>query len=241
MYGYGLNGIPAIAYAPAFGRTTEETLREFGVYELISGGLKTMYSLSARDVHTQQMIKSLTGRDAPLVCDPVILYSGEKYKKEHKRINKPFLLVYAYDRHMIEKSEISAIKAYADKHGLITVSLGTYHKWCDKNIVCDAEQWYSYFKDAACVVTDTFHGTVVAMKNHCNLAVFVRESINKFKLVSLLNETGLLERRLVELSENNLEEVLSKKIDYTEVEKKLAEMVKHSEDYLIKALEGVNE
>ena len=47
---------------------------------------------------------------------------------------------------------------------------------------------------------DTFHGTVVAVRNHCNVAVFIRESINAFKLESLLRETGLENRRLKRLT-----------------------------------------
>ena len=38
MYGYGLQA-PAVAYAPSFGRTDVQTLREFGCYELVAEGL----------------------------------------------------------------------------------------------------------------------------------------------------------------------------------------------------------
>lgn len=240
MYGYGLGDIPAIAYAPAFGRTTEELLREFKCYELVRNGLKNMYALSARDLHTQQMIASMTQRKVPMVCDPVILYSGKDFCKPVKPIRKKYMLIYAYDRNMTDSKEINEIKAYAKKHKLITVSAGTYHKWCDKNIVCNAEEWYSYFREAACVVTDTFHGTVVAIKNHCNVAVFIRESINAFKLKSLLNIAGLEDRRLTCISEDNLEKILKKNIDYQKVDKKLESLIEQSEDYLLKSLESIN-
>lgn len=130
-------------------------------YDLVAEGLNAMAYLSARDVHTQQMILSLTGRKVPLVCDPVLLYDGSAFRTEVKPINKPYMVVYSYDRNMILPEEINGIKAYAKENGLLTVSLGTYHAWCDRNIVCNALEWYAYFKDAACVVTDTFHGAVV--------------------------------------------------------------------------------
>ena len=241
MYGYGIENIPAIAYAPAFGRTTEETLKQFNCYDLVKEGLSNLYQLSARDVHTQKMIQSLTGRDVPLVCDPVILYSGKAFHVPVKKIKKKYMIIYAYGRHMVDQDEVREIKAYAKKHQLLTVSLGTYHKWCDKNIVCDAQEWYSYFQDAECVLTDTFHGSVVAMKNHCNLAVYIRESINSFKMTSLLESTGLQKNRLESITENNLEKVLSQKIDYALVDENISKMVKESETYLLNSLESINE
>ena len=238
MYGHGIK-VPSIAYAPSFGRSTTELLKEFGVYALIRDGLINMFMLSARDTHTQVMIKEMTGRDVPLVCDPALLYDGDSYCVPVKEIRKKYLLVYSYDRHMVEPDEIESIKTYARRHGLITVSCGTYHSWCDRNLVCNAEEWYSYFRKASYVLTDTFHGSVVAMKNHCNLAVYIRESINSYKLRSLLSETDLEERILPQISVENLERVFSIGIDYNKVEEKIGEMRKHSEEYLLTALGGV--
>lgn len=239
MYGHDLGGVPAIAYAPSFGRSTPELLEEYGCTEIVRSGLAKMAHLSARDTHTRDMVQAFTGREVPMVCDPVLLYNGE-YNTAHKPIGKPYLVVYAYSSHMIDPAEIKAIRSYAKAHGLITVSLGTYHSWCDRNIVCNAEAWYGYFKDAACVITDTFHGSVVAMKNHCNVAVFIRESINAFKLRSLLAETGLSDRRLEAITRENLEAVLSRTIDYNAVDAELEKMSVRSEAYLKAALEDVH-
>ena len=237
MYGHGINA-PAIAYAPSFGRSTKELLEEFGVYDVIRDGLRKMYRLSARDTHTQVMIREMTGRDVPIVCDPVLLYDGDYSHVPVKEIRKKYLLVYSYDRHMVEPDEIDAIMTYARRQGLITVSCGTYHSWCDRNIACNAEEWYSYFRKSSCVLTDTFHGAVVAMRNHCNLAVFIRESINMYKLQSLLNETGLEERILPQITAKNLRKVFSVGIDYNKVDEKIRKMRKYSEEYLLAALDG---
>ena len=239
MYGHDLGGVPAIAYAPAFGRTTMEILDEFHCTDIVRSGLAGMRHLSARDTHTRDMVAAFTGREVPIVCDPVLLYNGS-YNTAHKPIGKPYLAVYAYDSHMTDPAEIEAIRSYAKAHGLITVSLGTYHSWCDRNIVCAPEEWYGYFADAACVVTDTFHGSVVAMKNHCNVAIFIRESINAFKLRSLLAETGMEHRRLKAITRENLEEVLSGEIDYKSVDANIAKMAQRSEAYLKAALEDVH-
>ena len=239
MYGYGLGGMPAVAYAPAFGRTTEEMLRDRNCYELVRDGLKRMFALSARDTHTREMIRNLTGREVPLVCDPVLLYDGHSFSRPVKPIGKPYLLVYAYDANMSDKSEIAAIRAYAKKHGLLTVSVGTYHGWCDRNIACGPLEWFQYFRNAACVVTDTFHGSVVSMKNHCRVAVFIRQSINAFKLQSLLDVTGMKDRQLAAITEEELERVLSQPVDYGETDRRIGQLAEQSGRYLKNALERV--
>ncbi|MBQ1519886.1 MAG: hypothetical protein IIZ56_00275, partial [Clostridia bacterium] len=119
------------------------------------------------------------------------------------------------------------------------VSAGTYHAWCDKNISCGPIEWYQYFKDAACVVTDTFHGSVVSMKNRCRVAVFIRQSINAFKLESLLEVTGMKERRLNAITEDELERVFAQPIDYDETDRRIRELAEQSGEYLKNALERV--
>lgn len=238
MYGHGL-GAPAIAYAPSFGITTEETLEAHGCTEIVRSGLASMEWLSARDSHTRDMIRALTGREAPMVCDPVLLYRGQGLAEPVRPVKKPYLLVYAYDRNMTDPEEIRGIRTYARKHGLITVSAGTYHGWCDRNIPCSAGQWYSLFRDAACVVTDTFHGSVVAIKNHRNLAVRIRENLNAFKMRSLLEQTGLEDRQVSAITTEELERVLGTPVDHREVDRRLEEMTRSSEAYLKTALENV--
>ena len=239
MYGHGIERYPKIAYAPAFGRTTEELLREYQCYELVQSGLREMEFLSARDNHTRDMIRSITGREVPIVCDPVLLYDGHGFLDTHPGITGDYMVIYAYDSHMIAPAEVAALKAYAKKHRLKTVSLGTYHRWCDANVVCDADSWYHLFREAKCVVTDTFHGSVVAMKNHCNVAVFIRESINAFKLRSLLEETGTAERRLPSFTEDELERILSTPINYDDVDARIAAMAERSGAYLRSALDQI--
>ena len=237
MYGHGLGDVPAVAYAPSFGRATGEDLRRFGCEDTVRSGLAEMFALSARDTHTQELIRALTGREAPLVCDPVLLCESRALEVPVKPLRRPYLLLYSYDSHMKDPEEAAAVRAYAKAHRLMTVSLGTYHSWCDRNIVCDAEHWYSYFRDAACVVTDTFHGTIAAIRHHRPVAVRSFPGFNDFKLRSLLEETGLEARQLSAVTAEELERVLSAPTDYAAVDERLAEMARRSGEYLKDALE----
>ena len=79
------------------------------------------------------------------------------------------------------------------------------------------------------------------MKNHCNLAVFVRQNINANKLVSLLEEADLKSRILPHISVEDMERILSERIDYAAVDERIDKMRKNSEEYLTAALNGVRE
>ena len=79
----------------------------------------------------------------------------------------------------------------------------------------------------------------MAVRNHCNVAVFIRESINAFKLESLLRETGLVNRRLKRLTIKNLEHVLSQPIDYDVVDQRIEDSLEVSRKYLKEALEKI--
>ncbi len=240
MYGIGLMSNYAICYAPSFGITSIEDIERRGCREEISAGLRSIYRLSARDAHTKELVELLSGREAPLVCDPVLLYSFKGERAKIKPIKHKYLLLYAYDRNMCGQSEVDAIQAYARKHGLITVSAGTYHKWCDRNVCCNALEWVEYIRGAECVVTDTFHGTVVAMKTHRDVAVFIRKSINAFKLKSLLADTAAEDREMMGVTYDELERVFSASMDYGIIDAHIANIAQRSAAYLREALEGVN-
>ena len=199
-----------------------------------------MKHLSARDLHTQEMIKELTGKEVPIVCDPVFLMDFEPTLAPIPKIEKPYLLVYAYDAHMKEESEYKAIQEYAKAHGLMTISVGTYHKWCDKNIVCNPLEWVEYFKQAECVVTDTFHGYVTALKTKRPTALFVRKAINASKLQSLMHQTATEDREFNEFTVSALEKVFAKKMDYTVISKAIEKMAQSGKDYLEQVLTEEN-
>lgn len=236
MYGIGLRAERIIAYAPAFGKATIDDLKKNKCYELISKGLSGFTSLSARDVHTQEMILEMTGRMAPVVCDPVILMDFDRLPVSKNKIKKPYLLVYSYDSNMKEPEEYEPIMSFAKENNLLTVSAGTYHKWCDINVTCDPVEWVQYFRNAEFVITDTFHGFVTSLKIKRPFALYVRNAINPFKMRSLMEQTDTADREFKEFSVNTLEQIFRKPIDYEHVDSKLNVLKNAGESYLLNAL-----
>ena len=238
MYGHAVNTENVISYAPSFGQTDIKRIDKYHCRDLIVSGLSKFKVISARDENTAKLVEQLIGIKPVIVCDPVALYGFKNISLEKVKLPKQkYLVVYAYDRHMIE-NEVDAIKAYTRRHNLITVSPGTYHRWCDKNITCNCIEWIEFFRRAEAVITDTYHGTIVSAITNVPMAIYVRNKINSNKLEDLINRLDINDRRLPEINEHNIEKVFSKKLDTNKINKTIEDMRKKGEDYLIKAIEA---
>lgn len=238
MYGYGVNTDNVISYAPSFGQTNIELLEKRHIKKLVAEGLKEFVSLSARDENTFNIIKELTGREPEMVCDPVILYNfkEQEIKNTIKIPKKNYMVIYAYDHNMTDKNEIDAIKEYAKENNLEIISPGTYHKWCDKNISCNPLQWVEIIKNAQCVVTDTFHGTIVSTITNVPMAVLVRNGLNSNKMNDLLKKLEIEDRKITSISIEELNKVLKRKINFNRINQNIEKLRAKSLEYLKKSL-----
>lgn len=232
FYGHGVRSDKVISYAGCFGPTTINDIDKYHLRPLISSGLQSMNAISVRDQNSKAIAETLTDKTATLVCDPVILYGYSSEMLSSKPQIGDYIVVYAYDRNMNFQEEISAIRTFAKKHGYKIVSVGNYHKWCDRNEVADPIGMITWIKNAKFVVTDTFHGSVVSII--CNTPMLVKLRGNSNKLQYLLSEYGLSERIMSDLSE--LDIVAEKKIDFDKVNNKIAERRSASEEFLREAL-----
>lgn len=234
FFGHALPTNKVFAYAGCFGPTTMEDIKKLHCEAFVGSGLNSMKGLAMRDQNSIQIAKELTGRDATLVVDPVILYGYEKEMAKHTKPDlPPYLLVYAYETRMNDPKEAKAILDYAHSKGLKVVCPGFYHGWADMNINTDPVELLRYFKYADCVVTDTFHGSVMSIITGREIAVKLRDNSNK--LYNLLEEYGL-EKRVI--SEDwNLDEIFSEKQDNEFVAKEVLRRRAASKAYLKSMIE----
>ena len=229
FFGHALPSKKVFSYAGCFGPTTINEIERLHCRDFVGSGLNSMLGLSMRDQNSIAITKELTGRDATLVCDPVILYGYKKEIAEFKDVNLPlYLLVYAYDTHMNDKAEVEKIKEYARANNLKIVSPGFYHSWADYNINVDPVELLRYFKYAQCVVTDTFHGSVMSIISGKDMAVKLRGNANK--LLNLLEEYNLTDRVIDE--KWNLSNIFSSKINQDSLEAEVIRRRKDSMSYL---------
>lgn len=233
FFGHALPSDNVFAYAGSFGPTTIDSIKEWHCEAFVKSGLENMTNISVRDKNSADIVRELTGMEAARVCDPVILYGYSKEIEALPKVDlKPYLLVYAYDNNMNDAEEVELVKAYARTKGLQIVGPGFYHKWCDKNINVDPVTLLSYFRDAECVVTDTFHGSVMSIITNTEVAVRLRGNQNK--LGNLLDEYGLNDRVISE--SKTLDQLFAKHIDWDAVNAEVCRRREISDKYLTESL-----
>lgn len=234
LYGIGVKSKNKVSYAGSFGPTSLEDIYSKGLAERISNGLNELQDISVRDKNSQDIVKKLTGRDASLVCDPVIMYGYENEMKSFIPRDKGYIVLYAYDRSMQDRNEINEILNFAKKHNKKVYSVGYHHDWCDRNIQATPVELLGWIKNADCVITDTFHGTVLSII--CNTPMIVKLRENANKLAFLLDEYSLNSRMIIDF--NELEKVYNIKIDFDCLNRHVQERRAFSRAYIDSILKG---
>lgn len=228
LFGEGLNANKVITYAASFGATTVPKLEKLGIKDTVAKLLKNLNKISVRDANSMSVVEELTGAVPNKNVDPVLIYDYTKHMPSFVDL-KDYMIVYTYPDRITDKNEIKAIRAYTKNKGLKLVSIGHYFPWCDMTIVPHPFEVLAYFKNATCVVTDTFHGSVFSIKFNKQFCTIVR-GMNSNKLTHLLEQFGLSGRIANDVSK--LPSIMDTPIDYEPVNSKIAEEKKRSIAYL---------
>ncbi len=215
LFGKNNRAKRVITYAASFGNTTIEKLEKYNVRSEISEYLSAIDDISVRDTNSGKIVRELTSAEPEYHLDPVLMYDYiGKCKKIPKTVHDGnYLLLYGYSGRFTER-ECRFIKAYAKKKGLKIYCIGGVQNACDKFIDCDPFTVIAYFKNAECVITDTFHGTIMSVITQKRFVSFVRETGygNSEKLTDLLERLGQSRQIVNDVSE--IKRKLSYDIDY---------------------------
>ena len=238
LLGEGIDTEHLISYAASCGQTSIEGLRTIGEEQRCRDLLHRFDAVSVRDENTFHVIKSLTGVSPQYHIDPVLLAAGFPKDSSYRKLPFRYMLIYAYTRRINSDDEIKAIQAYAQKNGLKTVGVNCFQTWCDQLVACSPFALLQYVRDAECVVSDTFHGTIFSIRENVPFAVIVRKS-NSNKIRFLLRQFGLENRESGTASD--IEPVLRHSMDFTGVNKRLEEERKKANQYLREQIERAEE
>jgi len=224
-FGNFLNAKKIISYAGSFGNIDmDDSLPK----ETING-LKKFSNISVRDDNSLKILSKIINKPIKLVIDPTFLYD---YTKEEKKcIYKNFILIYAFQ---INLGQIKQVKEFAKKKNLNTIAIAYNQPWCDKNIISLSPfEWLDYFRQAEYIVTSTFHGTIFSIKYNKKFVTIPNIKIDN-KTKSILYSLGL-ENRIWQKNKK-LKDIISKKIEYIEINNKLNIYIRNSLDFLYKGL-----
>lgn len=234
LFGKDNRAQKVVTYAASFGTTTLERLQEHGVADEIAAYLCKMSALSARDANSCSIIRTLCDREPRLHLDPVLV-GGIENEKWAQIDLKDYVVLYGYENRFTQ-DECDAILDFAHKNNKIVVAVGEKQLAYDRHVRCLPNELLSYFKNADCVFTDTFHGTIFSVINHNKFLTIVRggNTGNSQKLQFLLDQLGLSDRKLEDLTDISAQ--MNAPIDYQRVDALRSQERKNSLEYLTDCL-----
>ncbi len=218
-----------IAYAPSFGISVIKPEITKNYREWISG----MHKLSVREDDGAKIIKELTGRDAPVLVDPTLLLTKEKWLSIAKQANKSkkeYLLTYFLGG--VPDNYRKQIKNLVKEKEMGIINLGDIRE--KETYRTGPSEFIDYVNGCSIFCTDSFHGAVFSVLFEKPFIVFKRMGSTPMysRIDTLLNKFKLNSRKAENISWQD--DVFE--IDYSHVPPILEAERKKSINYLKNAL-----
>ena len=206
---FASDSVKKIAYAASFGVSGWEynSIQTKRCKELV----QRFSAVSVREGSGVALCNKYLDISAKLVLDPTLLLNKADYESLCNSIPqaKPFIFVYALN---LNDSiiKLSQKKSEELKTTIKTIQAGDKLKRDDS-----IEDWIASFRDAAFIVTDSFHGMAFSIVFNKPFLIIKNESGGNARYYSLLKQFGL-EKRIVE----NMNNMPQEEINWEQVNKK---------------------
>lgn len=236
-------GKKRIAYAPSIGIQVVPDECKSQMSEFLC----TFDTLSVREKRGAELIKEITGLDAPVVLDPTLLFDGNWWSQvcSPVEIKKPYILCYLFNEH---ESTYNFVEQVRKNTGLdvITLPFALRDIYGKSKKIYDAgpAEFIWLIKNAEMIITDSFHATAFSINFNKSFYCLRRNTngeVNNMnsRIVSILSMAGI-QNRLLDETENGF--VLpDSKIDYNEVNKRISEKRECNFAFLKEAIEVEDE
>lgn len=189
--------------------------------------------LSVRESQLQQLLQPLTSKKISQVLDPTLMvppYVWDSLSSDKSNIEK-YVVVYQV---RIDSNTMRIAEHIANQIGAKVKVLVAWLQFRPDEEVCQTatpEEFVDVIRNAACVVTTSFHGTAFSVIFNRPFYTIKLNDGADTRSMSLLNSLGL-EDRLVDI--NDTPKFSS--VDYTKPNQKLEQLRKYSQDYLLNSL-----
>lgn len=248
---YTLNFVPGnvnkITYATSFGVSSLPSYQ----HSKSRNFLQRIEHISVREQAGQKIVKELTGREVPIVCDPTLLFTPqqwEEYIMPQPIVKEPYILCYFLGNNKAHRKFANALK---QKTAYKMVALQHLDEFIpsDNNFGdakpydIDALDFLNLLKNAEYICTDSFHATALSILFRKEFFTFKRfasggrESTNN-RLESLLDILNLNDR--VRQGDESMCSI-GRQIQYTKTENILNNWRKESLSFLVNALDAGGE
>ena len=219
--------IKRISYAASFGNNEGEFTDE--QTETCKELLSRFDAVSVREIDGIELCrKYLKREDAVWVLDPTLLLDRNDYENLCKNVpclEENTLCAYILD---LNNDIVLKLKTIADKKRLKLKIVSA-----DNNCTLSVPEWVAMFRDAKCIITDSFHGTVFSIifnKEFYSITNIERGGSRFTSLLSLFGLINRLNNSINEISSNNT------KINWALVNQKLHQLRKYSIKFLTSTL-----
>ena len=210
--------IKRIAYAASFGTSKWEYNEE--QTSLSKNLIQNFNAVSTREIDGVDFCQKYLGyKDAVSVLDPTLLLDKTNYLELCTNIipqGDNILFAYILDKNPLI---IESIEEIAKRKGL-NLKLVSAHADCSLSV----EEWLAMFRDAKCVVTDSFHGTVFSIIFNKEFYTIANQARGESRFSSLLFKLSLTDRMYNSISEIEI----NRNIDWINVNNKLSELRDYS-------------
>lgn len=246
---YTLNFVPenvnSIAYSTSFGQSSlpKDSAKKAQVF------LKKIKHIGVREESGQKLVKELTGRDVPVVCDPTLLFTGEEWmsiQTEEPIVKEPYIFCYFLGNNPPQREFAKRLKAETGYKIIALTHLDEFVK-CDEEYAdenpydVDPADFLNLIRNAEYVCTDSFHCSVFSMLYKKNFFTFRRyarktRSSTNSRLDTLFSLAGINNRLMS--GDEDISRCIEIKTDYDEVHKRLDKIRSSSYEYLKAALKN---
>lgn len=229
----------------------------FGVSEIPSYQVKRTREylnrieyISVRENQGRDIVKKMTGREVPVLMDPVFVYTKKEWEElvpVEKIYDFPYILTYFLGDNIHFRKRV---EEFAKEKGMKVVALKFSNSYLeyDKNFGdvapfdVDPNRFLNLVRGASYVCTDSFHGCAFSIICEKPVAIFNRyaagSSSSKNSRIDSLCEN--LELSNIRADENtNLMNLFSDEIDFSAVKDKLGKYILLTKTYLKQAFWGI--
>lgn len=190
---YAPEGKKRVAFSASIGEDTLPDEEEAFLRKM----LIAYSSISMREWSGVKLLQSI-GIEASKVLDPTLMLNANEWNQvaDDFRPKKPYLLVYFLHNH---PEVLCAAKKYAHEKGfeMIRVAFNPFKRAGDDKIyfMPNISRFLSLFREASCVVTDSFHGTCFSI-NYSRDFFVTHPPRFMSRLSDILGATGTTDRLL---------------------------------------------
>ena len=229
------DGRKKVAYSPSFGMSViPDELKE-----TYKKNLSDFYALGVRELIGKELIKDLTGRDATVAIDPVMLLTKEQWLSlvPEKRRKERYIFSYTNRDSQIADFFQTGYQLSGRKHYILSrytrpmdfINPTTCVKYC-----MSPQEFISTIAYADLVVTASFHGVAMSiLLSRPFLAVLTGDTGKDERIINLLTITGLNDRIL---TQGLTVDSINAPIDWKDVNKRVSDARNESVKYLMKAI-----